>query len=221
MSIRKNDGVMYMINDSGELGERFTGWTRNATTDARFYYRDGVRVTGVQFLSDNGDRYVFDNDGTFMGKRTSAAEYSIVFANNHNISLSENDAVEFSVISDNFESELLTWEYNEFLGEYMTWDYSWERNFSLFIRENGKWVHIPYHPVTEITTFDYNTALRKRSGETIDARQAFSMFNTDTFSYGLYRVVITLYRVNNKIVDDAGIPTSQTIEVRGEFNLIP
>ncbi len=81
------DGVMYCFKESGVLMGRYSGFTRNKTSGAKFYYKDGERVVGwmeidgKSYYFRRGDGaavgeyligrtvYKFDNDGVYTGEK--------------------------------------------------------------------------------------------------------------------------------------------------------
>ncbi|MDE6593167.1 MAG: hypothetical protein K2K57_08920 [Oscillospiraceae bacterium] len=56
------DGIKYLFDNEGVLTGAYTGWTKNNTTGARNYYRDGKRQAGWRIIG--GKRYYFYYEGS-------------------------------------------------------------------------------------------------------------------------------------------------------------
>jgi len=189
------------LQSSASIGEDYTGWARSRSTGNRFYFQNGIRVTGVHVIG--GTRHVFDEKGVWLLGRTNAKErFSVIFENNYNVNL-ENGKISFEIKNNNFGIRN-----NDPKGQHL-WDFAADRDVSLFVNKDGKWRRIPY--IQE--QFDDSLMVQTGDGVIIRFSIPFSDFNYD-LEPGLYRVRT---QASNGERDKDG----KTIwtDVRGEFNL--
>ncbi len=82
--VKNIDGIMYKINSEGIAQEKYTGWGKSVSTGKRYYYKEGIKLSGVHLLPDNY-RYVFNENGVYLGRRSLKGTYSVIFDNNYNL----------------------------------------------------------------------------------------------------------------------------------------
>ena len=168
----------YSINCSAVNGD-YTGWASNVSKTRRYYFKDGVRLTGVNVFPD-GTRYVFDNDGVYLGQRSSNEDFDIIVDNNYTVEVSnEKLDIGLKITSDSSSRFYSTDEY-----------------FRLDVYKNGRWVEIPYvtHVIVDgeviergYASEEVSTIAGVESTEPIHLSRWLSDFDYE-FKPGLYRV---------------------------------
>jgi hypothetical protein len=90
-TLKTADGIKYLVAENGEQSP-YTGWTKTAS-GKRYYYSDGVRLTGVQVME--GFAHVFDYSGEYMGRRDMSGKFVLRFGKNQTVS---SDAEKFEPV---------------------------------------------------------------------------------------------------------------------------
>jgi hypothetical protein len=98
------DGIKHLVTENGD-SEPYTGWTKTAS-GKRYYYSDGVRLTGVQVMK--GFAYVFDGDGRYMSRRDMNGSFVIRLGVNQTVS---SDAAKFKPVLICNDETAKPWEY--------------------------------------------------------------------------------------------------------------
>ncbi|MCL2078165.1 MAG: hypothetical protein FWH08_07165 [Oscillospiraceae bacterium] len=198
------DGTTRLVNPDGTPGEKYTGWATSSSTGNKFYFNDGVRVTGVYVM--DGTRHVFDSKGVWLGGRTnSKEEYSVIFENDYNVSAGDmkDGSISFDV------------KINQPNGRKPE-DFGGDPNFSLFVYKDGAW--------RTVKQVENNLAWMYRMEASQDMLLHFSapaaIFGE--LEPGLYRVKAKVWYTDGTEVDHGTYTTLGTVEteVRGEFNLV-
>ncbi|MCL1823420.1 MAG: hypothetical protein FWG44_04380 [Oscillospiraceae bacterium] len=196
-TLKNINGVTYRVGSNGVVGDKYTGWATLKSTGELFYYKNGLRVTGVNVI--DGSRCVFDNKGIYMFKRTNANEpYSVIFNNNYNVSMKD-EKISFDVKVNGLNGK-------------NPWDFAGNPHFTLSVYKNGRWRAIKhsfefYH---DLALGMFDESKMTIGGFSLE----LSAFNFD-FEPGLYRVR-ALVGNGDRDKDGKYIWTS----VWGEFNLI-
>jgi hypothetical protein len=193
IEIERVDSVAYVKNADGSLGDKFQGWTKDPA-GKYYYYKDGVRVTGVTVM-DNGERYYFDRNGAYLNKRGPENGFNVIFENNYNVKLSEGK-ISFDILMEDMKGR-----------EY--WEYGDDPFFKLYVFEKDKWVTVPYYD----GDFPAYALMMDEDGIIGYAVEFF--FFDFKFVPGLYRVKTELWTGE---IDENGEYIMQT--VRGEFNIV-
>ncbi len=199
------DQITYKTNDDDSLSEKYTGWAKSVSTGKRYYYKNGVRITGVGVVKDKP--YIFDSDGVYLGKYSHKYGYKVNFNDGYNIKIADGE-ISFTVeISDKNDDKGLI--------------YTGHPYFSLYVYESGKLINIPYN----IEVFDDYATPENNDNRILSFSQPLSNFDYN-FSPGIYRVKVT---VSIREINEKGYTTKQDENgnlimydeyIRAEFNLI-
>lgn len=186
------DSITYKVSEDGSLTEKFTGWAKSSSSGKRYYYSEGKRLKGANILSD-GDRYVFDENGEYLFKRSLKDGLYIEFGGpeNSDISMAEG-VISFSVRHP--ESKAVSGGDGE--------------NFSLYAYKDEKWIMVQRKGNENGEVVSKDIGVISETGYLNHYSLSLSAYDYD-FEPGLYRV-----KVNASAPDFAGN------EVTGEFNLI-
>jgi len=165
-----------------------TGWGINKATGQRVYFKDGTRLTGVQIIG--GISCVFNQNGILLGKRAVNRDYTVNFADNANVKISDG-IIKFNV---SFKNQIPNCPEEGF----------WANpHFKLFVYLDGRWKEIPYAS----DGFD-DYILTADAGQLMSFSKRLSEFSCE-FTPGLYRVRVGI---------GGGSGGGRT--VIGEFNLV-
>ncbi len=189
--LKSVEGIMYKINPEGITQEKYTGWGKSVSTGKRFYYKDGIKLSGVHLFPDNY-RYVFNENGVYLGRRSLKGTYSVIFDNNYNINTSDGE-ISFNVKINNMQGK----QPRDFEGDPL---------FLLYVYKDGNWDEIPY---IDDVVFIFDMVETNENDNIIGRfSQKLSMFNYE-FKPGLYRVTADIFN---------GEQNKKT--ATGEFNLL-
>ena len=192
-SIDSDDSIIIKSEIKYKNGKEYTGWATSKSTGNRFYYKDGIRVTGVNVI--NGSRCVFDDKGKWLFNRTNSKEkYSVIFDNDYNINIKDGKIM-FKIKINERQSKT-------------RFDFDANPHFSLYVYKDGQWKSVKYKD----TGFDAYAVIADENME-ISFSKNLSDFNFK-FKPGIYRVKVA---VGNSDRNDNG--ELIRVDVRGEFNL--
>ncbi len=176
--------------DVSAVREDYTGWAVSKPSGNRYYYENGSRLTGAHSFPD-GKRYVFDDKGVYLFRRSPDSELEYEFDLNEDGGVSiERDIISFKIKVNPAEGKDLYY-YN---GD----------SFMLYAYKDGKWIFIPYKENVNINN----------SGHTAEMGKGYLHYalNLSKFDYDFKP---GLYRVKTKI--DTSFTTER--EICFEFNL--